>query len=257
MLDLLIRLGLSDKEARVYIATLELGQDSVQNIATKAGIKRVTAYVILDQLIEKGIVTTDSAKKNLYKAEHPSRLEKLLDAKAAELQVQRANLKSGMGQLEAIYNYRNDKPVVRFFEGLPAMEELDDYGHDQMPIGSEMMTITPRDLLEQALPKQVKENEAKRIARGILSRSIYVADKEISADQNVKDLRVGIHFTRKQLPINGTFFIYPGWGIKFFSYAKKKQFGVLVQSPELADSMKEVFELAWDGALMRKVRAGK
>lgn len=35
-------LGLADKEARVYLASLELGSDTVQNIAKKSGVNRAT-----------------------------------------------------------------------------------------------------------------------------------------------------------------------------------------------------------------------
>ena len=254
MYDLLLKLGLSEKEASVYLATLELGRDSVQNIAKKAGIKRVTAYVILDQLVKLGVIRLETEKnKSFYKGEHPSVLEKLIDNRLNDLEEQRANLKSSMDQLEAIYNFRDDKPVVRFFEGPDGLEELDRYGHDQMQPGSVMMTITPHDLIQQAFPKRRKDAVDDRITRGILSRAIYVAEKEIPVSQNIQELRDGIHFSRKELPLNGTFFIYPGWGVKFFNYGNKKYFGVLIQSVELADSMKEVFELAWDGAKMRKV----
>jgi HTH-type transcriptional regulator, sugar sensing transcriptional regulator len=48
--------GLSEKEARVYLAVLQLGESSVQVIAAKAEIHRVSTYDILDSLIEKGFV---------------------------------------------------------------------------------------------------------------------------------------------------------------------------------------------------------
>jgi len=256
MLDLLIKLGLSDKEASVYLAVLELGKSSVQNIAKKSGVKRVTTYVILDQLVKLGVMTVETEnKKSLYRAEHPGRLEKILDIRASELQMQRAYLKGNMNQLEALYSFNHDKPTtVQLFEGREGLEALEAYGHDQMIIGSEVMTITPQDLAENVLSKRGKEIESNRIARGILSRAIYVADKEISAEKNNKELRVGIHLSRKELPLNGSFFIYPGWGMKFLSYTKKKEFGILVQSAELADALKEVFELAWDGAMVKKIR---
>ena len=36
------KIGLSEKEAKVYLAALELGQASVQNIARKAEVNRAT-----------------------------------------------------------------------------------------------------------------------------------------------------------------------------------------------------------------------
>ena len=81
---------------------------------------------------------------------------------------------------------------------------------------------------------------------------IYVDDAEISETANKKQLREGIHFSRKELDLKGTCVVYTGWGVKFFSYDPKDYFGVLIQSPEIADILEKVFSLAWDGAKMRK-----
>lgn len=48
------QLGFSDKEAKVYMASLELGPDTAQEIAKKAGVNRTTTYVIIEKLIKKG-----------------------------------------------------------------------------------------------------------------------------------------------------------------------------------------------------------
>ena len=50
------QLGLSSKEAAIYLAALELGQAPVLRIARKAGVKRPTGYVTLASLHEKGFV---------------------------------------------------------------------------------------------------------------------------------------------------------------------------------------------------------
>jgi sugar-specific transcriptional regulator TrmB len=46
--SLLTQLGLSDKESALYLALLELGQADVADTAKKAGVKRSTAYVLLE-----------------------------------------------------------------------------------------------------------------------------------------------------------------------------------------------------------------
>jgi predicted DNA-binding transcriptional regulator len=55
--ETLEKLGLNEKEAKVYLALLELGQDTVQNIAQRASITRPTTYNILDALVKKGLTT--------------------------------------------------------------------------------------------------------------------------------------------------------------------------------------------------------
>ncbi|MDQ5893542.1 MAG: HTH-type transcriptional regulator, sugar sensing transcriptional regulator [Patescibacteria group bacterium] len=68
-------IGLSDKEAKVYLASLKLGEASVSDIADEATIKRPTTYIILDELRKKGlIIKIPHAKKALFQAKTPDEL---------------------------------------------------------------------------------------------------------------------------------------------------------------------------------------
>ena len=70
-------LGLSEKEAQVYLSLIELGTGSVVQISKASQIKRPTTYLILDELKNRGIVT-ESQEKNriIFAAEDPAVLEK-------------------------------------------------------------------------------------------------------------------------------------------------------------------------------------
>jgi len=75
-------LGLSNEEARVYLAILELGGSYVSNIGKKAGISRVNVYYILGNLVKKGIVS--SVEKNnikFFSVESPKILVNQLEEK--------------------------------------------------------------------------------------------------------------------------------------------------------------------------------
>ena len=66
--------GLTDKEAAVYLALLELGVASVLRIASKAGVKRPTAYITLAALREKGFVEViPKGTTTLYQAVDPEK----------------------------------------------------------------------------------------------------------------------------------------------------------------------------------------
>ena len=51
-------LGLSDKEARVYLAALEMGPSPVQDISHKAHVNRATTYVMIESLAARGLMST-------------------------------------------------------------------------------------------------------------------------------------------------------------------------------------------------------
>jgi predicted transcriptional regulator len=74
IVDVLKTAGLDEKEAQVYLGLLELGTASVQLIASKAGLKRPTTYLILDSLQAKGMVSIiPRAKKSSLHGREPGK----------------------------------------------------------------------------------------------------------------------------------------------------------------------------------------
>ena len=72
--------GLSEKEARLYIALLKLGPSTVNNIAEEADIVRTTTYEILKKLREEGIVASMTLNNILnFEAADPEKLAQILD----------------------------------------------------------------------------------------------------------------------------------------------------------------------------------
>lgn len=81
------KLGLTDKEARVYLAALALGYTSVQKIARQAQISRPTAYEVIKNLEKKGLMSeSKEAGKKYFVAESPDRLLGLLHIQKREIE---------------------------------------------------------------------------------------------------------------------------------------------------------------------------
>ncbi len=75
IVEQLEKLGLNANESKVYLASLELGESTVQRIAKKAGMKRTTVNSIVNSLLEKGLISkTRSKNKNLYFSSKPKKL---------------------------------------------------------------------------------------------------------------------------------------------------------------------------------------
>jgi sugar-specific transcriptional regulator TrmB len=55
-LEGLISLGLTQKEAAVYLALLQTKKGTALTVAKQANIKRPTVYLVLNSLIKKGLV---------------------------------------------------------------------------------------------------------------------------------------------------------------------------------------------------------
>jgi len=73
--EILKSLGLSDKEIRLYLTSLQLGSSLVQNIANIAGLNRTSTYDLLKSLEQKGFVSyTIQSGKKFYQATQPNKI---------------------------------------------------------------------------------------------------------------------------------------------------------------------------------------
>ncbi len=109
-------LGLTETESRVYLAMLELGPSSVQNIAKKAHISRTAAYDIIGALQTKGISSTfQKGKKNFFSVEDPKRLESYFSKHLDFMKEQLGEFKHFVPELRLLQG--EDKPKVRYYSG--------------------------------------------------------------------------------------------------------------------------------------------
>ena len=69
------QLGLKDRQIEIYLALLQMGEATIQEIAAKTKIKRTTVYSVLDNLVSKGLVTfIDKDWHRAYFAENPKKV---------------------------------------------------------------------------------------------------------------------------------------------------------------------------------------
>lgn len=126
MIHALEYLGLNEKEGKIYTTLLSLGIASVYSIALKGGLKRPTAYVIVDELIKKGVVSRiPRTRKKLYQAKPPEEL-------MAEAENKFWLVKQKLPELQALVKGQDTKPRVFFFEGINGLQQTLMYGLKRM-----------------------------------------------------------------------------------------------------------------------------
>src|SRR3989344_2676729 len=111
LVEITKNIGLTTKAAKIYLAALELGETSVQQLAQKSRIKRTTLYYILDELVEAGaLILAKTGRKVYYVAEQPATLLKNAKEKISSFE-------ESIKLLEDKAGYIKNKPRVYFLYG--------------------------------------------------------------------------------------------------------------------------------------------
>lgn len=234
-------LGLSDKEAKVYVAALFLGPASVQKIAEQADINRATAYVILEQLGELGLVAQSTeGKKTVFVAEGPETLARLFDLQMEAVKARRRELEAILPELKSAQRADTNKaPVVRFYKGQEGVQSLVGELQRNIKPGSEVYTMSNYDEVEKVVPELFKSNPAKRVKKKVSSKVFYSYSKDIPTDAKLMRQTVKV-----EDPIKADIALLEDWA-SFCTYSGKDSLGVLIESAEIVGALRQLFELAW------------
>lgn len=245
-------MGLSEKEAKIYVASLMLGPATVQQIATQAEIKRVTTYVILESLASLGLVSqTSHGKKTYFTAEEPSSLKRLLDKKQQELAEQRKNFDSLLPDLTSLQSIPAESPTVKFYDGAEGIRSIMTSFLEQHQ-GEKDKSIHAFSNLDQlyAFFPDIEENSAnpERLRTGYTSKFIYTTKRgDILKDSDTQSNRESRFVPLDEYPLNGDITIV-GSHILMLSLTSSRPIAVSLDSKEIADGLRAIFALAWVAA---------
>ena len=102
----LLKIGLTEGEAKVYLGLSELGSSTIGPIVRKAGVASSNIYDILNRLLEKGIVSYIQKRKMKYfQASSPHALLEVLHNKEQEIRGQKKALMKAIPQIERIQRF--------------------------------------------------------------------------------------------------------------------------------------------------------
>jgi sugar-specific transcriptional regulator TrmB len=230
--------GLNENEAKIYLASLELGQTSVSRIARKSGIKRTTVYLSLENLMQKGLMSAIKKEgKTLYYSEDPRNLERIMEERKQKI----SNI---VPQLMAFTNLIDNKPEIRYFEGEDGIKEvllgaLEYPGQEILMMFSESyITDFGEEFFDNHFrPERIKRKIPARVLSPRHPDIIAVANQD---DQSLRQIRL---LPPELFKINIQIVLYGKNKIGIASF--KEKFSLIIESPAIHDSFKSIFETIW------------
>ncbi len=141
----LIKLGLTEYEARAYVAVVAINEGGITDISQQSGIPRSRVYDIMERLAIKGFVEVGAMKPLRYRAVDP---DKVTNQIRMEFATTTDTVQSGLKDLKK----KNDKmPTPLWYvqgEGTIDMEIDDFIVKSQSPLG--MLVMSKSLLLKHA-----------------------------------------------------------------------------------------------------------
>jgi HTH-type transcriptional regulator, sugar sensing transcriptional regulator len=232
-------IGLSDKEASVYLTLLQLGSGTVHDIAKRSGVVRTTCYPLLDELEKRGLVsTTRSGKKSIYVAEPPTNLLVHIDKSASiarSLIPALSHVLSGNTKRPKIQIHEGISGVWRVYEDVIAGQE---YEVKAFIPADDAISIAGNNRVRMYIRERVKKNIS---MRAILPKTALIEKEYTKYDKG--DLRQSRFVDPKRFPMPVEIDLYRGNKIAITSF--REGIGMVIESAQLYTALNSIFELCW------------
>lgn len=237
IINALKTLGLSDKEASIYLSLLEIGEASVVQIARQTKIKRPTIYLLLDSLREKELVLKiPHAKKTIYIAKDPEDFfrESMIKTKRAY---------DKLSEIKAIQK-KDNKISVKYYDGEKGVEEALFYKIEDLKrtevVGffAKAEKINPK-IIETSHRWRNKLNSYEIRVRGIAPRHETLKEFRKTDDMLGMVFKSVPHNTySSNCSIDATNLF-----VRIVLFDANQ--AIIIENPEIVKTVKEIFESNW------------
>lgn len=243
----LIKFGLTNTEAKIYLACLALGPDSVQHIAAKAKLNRVTVYGIISDLIQKGFLHEDSVNnKRKFAAYPPMKLYDVLSREHEQLERKKESLNTLIPQLKALNKSATSKTNIIYYEG---EEGLKNWASDALETKGELLEWTKIESFSQPFSEYLQSYYyPEKFKRRIPTRFIFIDTPEARAYaksycDNKKASPMKARFISQKLFDTSGFMVI--FNDRFSVALPKEMRAVTIVDQLIADTQRKIWEFGW------------
>lgn len=250
----LIEFGFSEKEAKIYITLLALEIATANEIAKAANINRSSTYVVLEGLKNKGFVGLSNDKKvQGYVAVSPDIILETLESNIKKQNILKEKIKNIIPDLKGLDKNNKKAPIVRVFEGKSGIREA--YFNIFDTDFKEFRVCEDVGKIVKIFPDFLDYDLKHRISKNISILSIGPASKDTMSIcfQGPDDPLCQHAFIPEnnfKFPVDITIY-----GNRLAFVSPKDTTGIIIEHEEVAQSLRYLFDLAWEEA--KRIRVNK
>lgn len=233
----LIGRWMSDKEARVYVATLELGFSPASTIARRAWIKRVTTYAILKDLERRGVAQSiEKTSSTYFQVIDPVKLGEVLKNRFEQFS-------QSIPELLALANVYNNKPKIQYYDGFWWISELYE---DMLTSTVDICAFVWLETMDPALSDHLFKTHVVQRAKKWIMAKVITSQAPINKnyqENDAKELRETVIIDDPIFQLANEIDMYGPNKVALCMYGWDEMSGVIIHSKKLYDSLMSIFGL--------------
>lgn len=234
------KLGLSNKEIKVYLALLSIGRAPVSVLCYRTEMTRNGCRYICQQLVDKKLVVIkEEGNVHLYEAEPPEKFKFLINQEKKVLQDKERAFDSILDELKFIMCPEIIIPTMRTYHdklGIISIYE------DMLSTGEDIYAWTDMTQIYETLGDYMYTFIEKRVVNNITTHAIMPKTQLALQHDNEQEKRK-VKFVGN-LPIDGEIRIY-GTKIAIITLHKKSPVGFVLESDLVAKTLRSIFLNEW------------
>jgi predicted transcriptional regulator len=244
---LLKNFDLDSDDIDVYICLLRKGVSPASAVSKTTNIPRSTVYRILDNLEEKGLVsTTRGSRGDLFKANSYKQLEILLNQKKSKLDMMESSLKDVYKELAGLVDADVSSSKILTYDGLEGLKTVNWNSTRAEGIlrvieaSNDMGVFLDFDFSERVRMEYVK--------KGLEESRQLTNFTEISPWTNIEDfveIWEAKHISPERFPIDVEVVIYNNI-VTIYKYQNDEFMCVEIYNESLANMQKKYYDLLWE-----------
>lgn len=230
--------GLTENEAKAYLALLEAGPSHAGLISRRSGLHRRVVYDAIEMLIKKGLVgyiLRNNVK--LFQASSPSRFLEILKEKENLIQ-------EVMPEMLEFYNQSKEKEETLFFKGKNGLKTVFEDQLKEAEKTKEILIVDTSHLAYEMFDIYFHWFDKRRQEKKIKAKIIFnIEEKKLKPKIPLAEIRYLSSKYATPAAIN----IY-GDKTAIIHWSKENPFAIVIKNQEISRGYRKYFELMWNSA---------
>lgn len=249
--NILTNIGLTNNEAKCYLALLKFGSLTIQELSAKTGIHRVNLYSVIQGLETKG--TVSFTVKGKYRKQivptNPRSLIELIHKKQRVLKKAELKFTDIIPELSGMMRQAKEQTSIRYFEGLEGAKQV---FNDTLTAVGDLKGFSNAEFLSEYIPEDwLNDYRRRKSELGLTGRFIapdtpkvknYIRDKyrkfglENAPEVKVLPAEMFTVFAEMDLFDNK---------VAIISLSQEEKMGIIIESKIVYNSLSSIFDVMW------------